>query len=163
MLEHGGNLNEAIARFGRARADWIDLSTGITPHPYPVPPLAADCWHRLPQPDPALLDAARAYYGAAQLLPVAGSQAAIQALPRLRTPCRVAIAAPAYAVHAHRWRQVGHQVTEVAYAELESALPQCDVMVVCNPNNPTGACVAPALLLAWAAQLARRGGWLVVD
>jgi cobalamin biosynthetic protein CobC len=40
---------------------------------------------------------------------------------------------------------------------------QCDVMVVCNPNNPTGARVAPAILRDWAQRLALRGGWLVVD
>jgi cobalamin biosynthetic protein CobC len=36
-------------------------------------------------------------------------------------------------------------------------------MVVCNPNNPTGDTFARATLLAWAARLAERGGWLVVD
>jgi cobalamin biosynthetic protein CobC len=51
----------------------------------------------------------------------------------------------------------------VPYDGLALALPDCDVMVVCNPNNPTGATVAPQQLLAWAAQLAARGGWLIVD
>jgi len=40
MLEHGGNLRDAAIRFGRAPEDWIDLSTGINPQWYPVPPLA---------------------------------------------------------------------------------------------------------------------------
>ena len=35
--DHGGNLDAAVARFGGARADWIDLSTGINPQPYPLP------------------------------------------------------------------------------------------------------------------------------
>ncbi|HEX5343787.1 MAG TPA: aminotransferase class I/II-fold pyridoxal phosphate-dependent enzyme, partial [Duganella sp.] len=38
-----------------------------------------------------------------------------------------------------------------------------DVVVVVNPNNPTGATVPAAQLLQWAEQLAARGGWLVVD
>jgi len=38
-----------------------------------------------------------------------------------------------------------------------------DVVVVCNPNNPTGELVPPAELLRWAAELGARGGWLVVD
>jgi cobalamin biosynthetic protein CobC len=38
-----------------------------------------------------------------------------------------------------------------------------DVLVVCNPNNPTGATVSAVQLLDWAAALAARGGWLVVD
>ena len=89
MLEHGGNLREARLRYGGA--DWIDLSTGINPLGYPAPPLAPDAWQRLPEPDGALLGAACAYYGAPRLLPVAGTQAAIQALPRLRAPSRVTV------------------------------------------------------------------------
>jgi len=163
MLEHGGNLHAAIARFGRPRSAWLDLSTGINPQPYPVPALAADAWHRLPEEHSGLAAAAAQYYGAPAMLPVAGTQAAIQALPCLRPPSRVVVAAPAYAEHAHCWRRSGHAVREVSYAELGTAVADCEVMVVCNPNNPTGATVAVALLREWAAQLAARGGWLIVD
>lgn len=163
MLEHGGNLHDAAIRFGRAPEDWLDLSTGINPHWYPVPALAGDAWHRLPEADPELARAACAYYGAPRLLPVAGTQAAIQALPRLRAPSRVVVAAPSYAEHAHHWAQHGHTLRQVAYAELDAAVAGCDVLVVCNPNNPTGAAVAPEALLRWAAELGARGGWLVVD
>ncbi len=163
MLEHGGNLRDAVIRFGRARKDWLDLSTGINPQPYPVPALAADAWHRLPEAAPALATAAQEYYNAPRMLPVAGTQAAIQALPRLRSPSRVVVAAPAYAEHAHHWAQAGHAMREVAYDELDAAVAGCDVMVICNPNNPTGATIAPEVLLDWAAQLALRGGWLIVD
>ena len=34
MLEHGGNLHDAIRRYGRPRAEWLDLSTGINPVSY---------------------------------------------------------------------------------------------------------------------------------
>ncbi|MEO6352316.1 MAG: threonine-phosphate decarboxylase, partial [Burkholderiaceae bacterium] len=113
MLEHGGNLRDAALRFNRPLQDWLDLSTGINPQPYPVPALAPDIWHRLPESDPALALAACAYYRAPLMLPVAGTQAAIQALPRLRSllhaPSRVVVAAPSYAEHAHHWSQHGHQ------------------------------------------------------
>lgn len=163
MLEHGGNLHDAIRRYQRPREDWLDLSTGINPQAYPVPVIASDAWHRLPEPSTALLDAAQTYYGAPQLLPVAGTQAAIQGLPRLRAKSKVVVAAPSYAEHAFQWRQAGHAVTEAPYAQLESAVADCDVMVVCNPNNPTGEFVAPEVLLCWSAQLAAKGGWLIVD
>lgn len=163
MLEHGGNLRTAAARFGHVPSDWIDLSAGLNPHWYPVPPLANNVWHRLPEPDPQLAIAACAYYGAPQLLAVAGTQAAIQALPRLRAPSRVVVASPSYAEHAHHWRRHGHSMREVRYDELDQAVAGCDVLVVCNPNNPTGATLAPAQLLGWAEALAARGGWLVVD
>ncbi|HJU70563.1 MAG TPA: threonine-phosphate decarboxylase CobD [Paucimonas sp.] len=163
MLEHGGNLREAAIRFGRPLEDWLDLSTGINPQPYPVPAPAAHAWHRLPESDPALVMAAQDYYGAPHMLPVAGTQAAIQALPRVRARARVVVSAPSYAEHAHSWTQAGHAVREVPYERLEQNLDEAEVMVVCNPNNPTGTMVAPELLLAWAQCLAARGGWLVVD
>ncbi|MBV8633836.1 MAG: threonine-phosphate decarboxylase [Burkholderiaceae bacterium] len=162
-LEHGGKLAEAMVRYGHVREAWVDLSTGINPQSYSAPMLPADAWHRLPEASPDLIDAARAYYRVTQLLPVAGSQAAIQALPRLRPASRVAIGAPAYAEHAYRWRRAGHEVLEVPHAELHSKVDSCDVLVVCNPNNPTGATIASEVLLEWAERLARRGGWLVVD
>jgi cobalamin biosynthetic protein CobC len=161
MLEHGGNLRQATLRYGRA--DWLDLSTGINPEWYPAPAIAGNAWHRLPEPDPALVQAAQAYYGAPLMLPVAGTQAAIQALPCLRLPSRVVVAAPSYAEHAHHWAQHGHKLRQVPYDALDAAISECDVMVVVNPNNPTGATVPREKLLDWAAQLSARGGWLVVD
>ncbi len=163
LLEHGGNLREAARAYDRPLEQWIDLSTGINPHWYPVPATTPNAWHRLPEADPALPDAACAYYGAPAMLPVAGTQAAIQALPRLRAPGRVVVAAPSYAEHAHHWGQHGHQLRQVPYAQLNDAVDECEVLVVCNPNNPTGARIAPEQLLAWAETLAARGGWLVVD
>ncbi|MEW7851499.1 threonine-phosphate decarboxylase CobD [Massilia aurea] len=161
MLEHGGNLREAARHYGRD--DWIDLSTGINPHGYPAPAPAPAAWLRLPEPDPALLVAASAYYRAPSLLPVAGTQAAIQALPRLRAPSRVAVSAPSYAEHAHHWGQHGHMLRQVAYTELEAAIDDSDVVVVVNPNNPTGETIVPERLLGWATRLHARGGWLIVD
>ncbi|NUU01698.1 threonine-phosphate decarboxylase CobD [Herbaspirillum robiniae] len=169
MLEHGGNLNDAALHYGRARSAWLDLSTGINPVPYPAPTPAADAWHRLPEPSVDLVRAACAYYGAPRLLPVAGTQAAIQALPQLRLqrdgrPARVVVAAPIYAEHAHCWQRAGHVVQEVAYEQLDAAAAgDCQVLVLCNPNNPTGAMVEPGRLLRWAQLLHARGGWLVVD
>lgn len=161
MLEHGGKLREATQRYGRA--DWLDLSTGLNPNGYPAPALASDAWHRLPENDPALLDAAQRYYRAPGMLAVAGTQAAIQALPRLRAASRVVVASPSYAEHLHNWSQHGHRTCAVPYEQLEAATDNADVLVVCNPNNPTGETVPRATLLEWAHRLAARGGWLVVD
>ena len=46
--DHGGGLDAAIAAFGGTRAEWLDLSTGINPAPYPIGPLAEDAWTALP-------------------------------------------------------------------------------------------------------------------
>jgi len=161
-LEHGGRVRAAAQRYGIPEHGWLDLSTGINPDGWPVPVLPAGIWQPLPQDEDGLADAARNYYGASsQLLAVAGSQAAIQALPRLRAPCRVALLATSYAEHAHAWQQHGHEVCRVAEAEILQG--DAEVVVIVNPNNPTGKRYSVADLLALHERLAARGGWLVVD
>jgi cobalamin biosynthetic protein CobC len=160
MLEHGGALLAAAARYGIEPAGWLDLSTGINPAGWPAPPVPAAVWQRLPEAEDGLAQAAAAYYGCSDILPVAGSQAAIQTLPRLRAASRVGVPHPAYAEHAHAWRAAGHAVLAWDAAMGVEAL---DVLVLVHPNNPGGQTYAPAELLDWHARLAARGGWLVVD
>ena len=81
-IRHGGNLREAARRYGIALGDWLDLSTGINPRAYPVPPVPIDAWRRLPEDADGLAELAAHHYGAPGALPVAGSQAAIRALDR---------------------------------------------------------------------------------
>ena len=160
MLEHGGKLLAAAARYGIKQDNWLDLSTGINPAGWPAPAIPAAVWQRLPETEDGLLEAAAAYYGSAAVLPVAGSQAAIQALPRLRAACRVGVPHPAYAEHAHAWRAAGHAV--IAWDAGQNIDP-LDVLVLVHPNNPSGQTYTRAQLLDWHARLAARGGWLVVD
>ncbi|WP_312726848.1 threonine-phosphate decarboxylase CobD [Stutzerimonas kunmingensis] len=163
MLEHGGRLRAAAQRYGIPLSDWLDLSTGIAPYHPPLPSISSCAWTRLPEPEDGLEVAARQYYGARAVLPVAGSQSAIQALPRLRGSARVGIVSPCYAEHAEAWRRAGHRVVELCEASVPRALDQLDVLVVVNPNNPTGQLIAPQRLLEWRSELAAYGGWLVVD
>lgn len=151
---HGGAIAAAARSFGIPASDWLDLSTGISPHSFPVPPLAAQTWHCLPDAGAVanLQTVAATYYGApgpACVLPVAGTQAAIQWLPRiLGTAQNVAVLAPTYAEHARAWAAAGHRVQLVGRAEeVPSA---CRTVVIVNPNNPDGRILAPAQLLALA-------------
>lgn len=162
-LHHGGRLRQASARYGILLADWLDLSTGINPNGWPVPTIPQSVWSRLPEEEDGLKQAAADYYGTDRLLPVAGSQAAIQALPRLRAPSRVAVLVPGYAEHAAAWERAGHIVTPVAADQVAACLPHTDVLLLIHPNNPTGARFPLERLFQWQALLAARGGWLVVD
>ena len=130
MLEHGGKLREATRRWNIPLADWLDLSTGISPWAYPVPAIPAVVWQRLPEQDDGLEAAAQSYYGAQHLLLLSGSQAGIQTLPRLFPQGRVAIPAPIYNEHPGAWRAAGHEL--VGWHQI------ADYAVVCNPANPTG-------------------------
>ncbi len=163
MLTHGGRLNRAVKRYQRPLEQWLDLSTGINPLGWPIPEVPASCWQRLPESDDGLEIAASQCYASPQLLPVAGSQAAIQALPKLRRSSRVTIIRPGYAEHAEAWRRAGHQVRECAATDIDSVVDSTDVLVVINPNNPSAHVHSVPQLLEWHQRLASRGGWLVVD
>lgn len=161
---HGGNLEAARAAFPGAPEPWIDLSTGINPWPYPLPPIPPDAWTRLPEPiaERRLREAAAACYGppsAAMVAAASGSQALIQLLPRLRPPGRVAILGPTYGEHAACWSGAGHRVLEVANPDEADA----EVLVVVNPNNPDGRVLPTDGLRRLAERQAARDGWLVVD
>lgn len=162
-IHHGGRLRAAAARYGIPLADWLDLSTGINPNGWPVPTLPASLWTRLPEDDDGLDAAAQDYYGTSSVLPVAGSQAAIQALPQLIPPCHVGVISPGYAEHAQAWRRAGHTVENVPSAEIDAATFRSNVIVLIHPNNPTGARFRHERLLRWHQALTTRGGWLIVD
>ncbi len=163
MLEHGGRVRAAAQRYGIPESDWLDLSTGINPNGWPVPAVPQEIWQHLPQDDDELHAAAQSYYGTSRLLAVAGSQAAIQALPRLRPPARVALVAPSYAEHAHAWLRHGHQVMPMSAAEILDIGDSVQVAVIVNPNNPSGKLFHRDELLRLHERLAARGGWLIVD
>ncbi|QZA79729.1 threonine-phosphate decarboxylase CobD [Deefgea piscis] len=160
---HGGNLLAVQARFGGGDADWLDCSTGISPYSYPLPAMPESVAQRLPQISAEFWAVLKGYYGSAQCLPVAGSQAAIVALPQLRAPCRVGVLRLSYAEHAWRWQQAGHTVILLARNEIDAALDTLDVLILVNPNNPDGQRWTAQQLLAMHAKLAARGAWLIVD
>ncbi len=163
MLEHGGYLIEAAKRYNIPLQQWIDLSTGINPNGWPVPEIPTECWRRLPETADELTGAASQYYQCYSILPVAGSQAAIQALPLLRSKSTVGVLKPAYAEHAYSWKNAGHDVVELEPQEIEAQLEKLDVLIIVNPNNPTGQLFDKDQLFEWHNILSRRKGWLIID
>ena len=163
MLEHGGHLINAAEKYNVPIQQWIDLSTGINPNGWPVPEIPAECWQRLPETADDLIVAARQFYQCESILPVAGSQAAIQTLPLLRSRSRVGVLSPAYAEHAYIWKKAGHEVIELEVEKIESHIPQLDVLIIINPNNPTGQRFNKDQLLRWHDGLNKHNGWLIID
>lgn len=163
---HGGDLDWAERRFGRPAAGWIDLSTGINPWPYPLPPVPTDAWTRLPTA-PArhnLLAMAAARYGAPSpetMVASPGSQSLIRLLPRLWPVQRIAVVGPTYGEHVASWGDAGHTVLE--HTDPEEAAGDAGIVVVTNPNNPDGRRFEPGALERIAGRLAARGGLLIVD
>lgn len=162
-LKHGGRILAAAEKYHIAKEEWVDLSTGLNPNGWPVPDVPAEVWQSLPEDDDGLQAAACQYYGCDACLPVAGSQAAIQTLPRLRPHSKVGVISPTYAEHEHKWKHSGHDVFQLRLEEVEKNINTLDVLVVVNPNNPTGEIIEIKKLLDWYQCLSNRGGWLIVD
>jgi cobalamin biosynthesis protein CobC len=161
-IRHGGNLLQAARRYSIPAQDWLDLSTGINPCGYPVPPVPPDAWRRLPEDDDGLAACAARYYDAPAALPVAGSQAAIRALPAHLQRGVVGVAPLTYGEYAPAFERAGHRVVTLDVSD--RTLPgELDHLIVANPNNPTTERVDRNVLLGWHEQLARRGGSLIVD
>lgn len=131
--DHGGGLDAAAQHYGGTRADWLDLSTGINPVPYPVGTFTSDAWTALP--DRAafdrLIDAARSFWSVpenAEIVPAQGASALIASMPHVFVGSTVDIPTPTYNEHAAAFRAQHYRVTE----------GKADLRVLVHPNNPDG-------------------------
>jgi cobalamin biosynthetic protein CobC len=185
MLEHGGHLLRFAQQYQIPVAQWLDLSTGVSPFTYPCSPIPTAVWNRLPELNDGLEQAAATYYGCNTLLAVAGSQAAIMALPQAVTASRgqtglVALPRVGYKEHQHAWqsyrnteqtdndtnRDTNRELWEIEYYEdipSSSLLDRADVVLFINPNNPAAVKVPVAQLQQWQVQLQQHQGLLIVD
>jgi len=112
---HGGRIDVAALLYPAAPRPWIDLSTGINPVAWPVPPIPPARYQRLPlaRDIADMIEAAAAAYGRpanAAILPVPGSELALRLLPRLLGAGRVGILTPTYGSHQAAWRDAGAEV-----------------------------------------------------
>ncbi|MDP2560436.1 threonine-phosphate decarboxylase CobD [Psychrobium sp. 1_MG-2023] len=168
-LIHGGQLQKVAAAFNIAESNWLDLSTGIAPYSYPIPDIPTSLWQQLPQPNEQLTIAAQHYYQAQQLLVTNGSQAVIKALPSLwRQQCSdnsiVYLPLHGYKEHQQAWVNAGYTVAHYheQLPELAQLTPHC-VLVVINPNNPTGKLFNRDELTDYQLKIDKLGGLLVLD
>ena len=131
--DHGGGVDAAIARWGGARADWIDLSTGINPVPYALPPLSPDLWTALPDAgaQARLITAARRFWrvpDGADILAAPGASVLIARMPDLAGGRNVWIPQPTYNEHAAAFAAAGYRMGDRG----------AEVHVHVHPNNPDG-------------------------
>ncbi|WP_020406262.1 aminotransferase class I/II-fold pyridoxal phosphate-dependent enzyme [Hahella ganghwensis] len=168
---HGGDLYSASRHYGIPLDYWIDLSTGINPDPYPVADPDPIAFQRLPYLSPLLLERASGYYGNAQLLPISGTQTAIQSLPGCLTSFPLLVPRIGYQEHALQWSKSGAEIISYPSFDQEEASDfidrylqknRCCHLLVINPNNPTGMRFPPEKLREWADRL-DEGCYLIVD
>ncbi|MCJ2187151.1 threonine-phosphate decarboxylase [Novosphingobium beihaiensis] len=154
FLTHGGRLDEACTRFGGDPGDWLDLSTGINPCPWPGAETIRADWRALPDVRALrqLEEAAAAHFGADPALccAVPGSEAGLRALGRiLDLPAR------------HVPLTYGTYAQAFAPARQGHAGPSA--LIVTNPNNPDGRLYPREDLVFTLGRQQQAVGWLIAD
>ncbi|CDO38242.1 threonine-phosphate decarboxylase [Novosphingobium sp. KN65.2] len=157
-VRHGGRLHEACRRYGGRPQDWLDLSTGINPEPWPAASLPATDWSRLPEPDAlSELEArAAAHFGVdpVHCCAIGGSELAIRLVARLLDLPGCSLQ-PAYGSHEEAFAGPPANFAEVP--------EQPTALIFANPNNPDGRLRQGQDILVWSDRLTAEGSWLVVD
>jgi len=186
-LIHGGQLQKVAEQFNIPTSDWLDLSTGIAPYSYPIPNIPSAAWQQLPQQNNSLITAAKHYYQCNSLLVTNGSQAIIKALPSLwqsrkkeqkkeqqknNTATHVYLPLYGYKEHAHAWSNAKHNAksnTEYHLHYYHDELPPVNelqpncILVIINPNNPTGKLFTYEELTRYQQAIKTLNGLLVID
>ena len=134
--DHGGGIDAACARYGGARSDWLDLSTGINPVPYPIGDVPKADWTALPDSGALgeLIAAARRFWSVpetAQIVAAPGASAIIARMPDLCGTGPAWIPGPTYNEHAAAFAARGG-------AQAIAKDPDAPVHVYVHPNNPDG-------------------------
>ena len=167
---HGGNVTALAGRLGCPAADIVDMSSNVNPLGSPARLMdhlvgALERIRQLPEADAGSTVSRMArYLGCTPASVVAGNGTTdlIYRLPRALTPRRVLIVGPTYADYADACRQNGISPRflmagpetdfHVDIDRLDRAVGQADLVVICNPNNPTGVLTDPDAIDALCAR-----------
>jgi cobalamin biosynthetic protein CobC len=134
--DHGGGLDGAIASYGGTRSEWLDLSTGINPVPYPLGDVTPDAWTALPDHTAAarLERAARKFWNVpddVKIIAAPGASALIARMPQLGVHLRYHIDTPTYNEHAAAFDAAG-------IARSNDPKDGAATHIFVHPNNPDG-------------------------
>lgn len=176
---HGGNLQAAAQRFRRAPEDFLDFSSNINPLGPPPGLFEHLAQHleemvRYPVPQASLLRQALADslgLPATRLLLGNGASELIHLLFLYLRPRRVLLPVPSFSEYARAAQLVGARVVPFLmspgdppdFQSFMAAFEGCDFLVLCNPNNPTGAGWNRPVLEEIIGQTRMRGITLLVD
>ena len=148
-MQHGGDIELAVKKYGGARENWIDLSTGINGASYPWQQNIGVELRNLPSNKLLvnLEEAASTAYKVAEnteTAAVSGAQQIINLLPIcLKSYNSVAILGPTYNEYEKTFKNSGIKTQTVSQV---SGLSSSDIAIIVNPNNPTGKVIAEEIL-----------------
>ena len=131
--KHGGKLDEAVLQFGGRKSEWMDLSTGINPRPYPFKKVGQMLWERLPDDNDFedIYKAAHNFWNVPKssvVLGASGVSSLIAIIPFLNPLSTVSIQQPTYSEYKLSFERVGYKVLKTGG----------EINVIVNPNNPDG-------------------------
>ena len=161
---HGGRLSEAAREFGLSKDAFIDFSANINVLAPVVPPADWEKWRAqitcYPEADArSLRDQLACLNGVStdHILPTGGAIEALYLAARLFARCRIGIIEPAFSDYHRAFQAAGcepkrialaHEMWHAPISAWEHLLHPFDVVVLGNPNNPTGALQTRGQLLA---------------
>ena len=138
IREHGGDIDNAIKKYGGNKDDWIDLSTGINPNHYPYKLINIRELQNLPYKNDIdnLNKLAKKYFQTtACVRAVSGAQGGINILPFLLPNKTVSILSPTYNEYQNVF---SNSLKKIINVKNLSELKKSQIAIICNPNNPDG-------------------------
>lgn len=146
----------------------LDLSGSVAPFQMALKDMPASVWA-----SPDLLRSrfhleAMRFFECESVLAVTGIESGISALARLFQTwygsMRVVLAEPSFDQWDKRFRRANHVVLDWPVdLVLEGEIPECDVVVLGRPVNPTCQMIDIPQVKALARRLREQGGWLILD
>lgn len=180
-MQHGGNVARYQREWGWKREEMADFSANLNPLGPPDSVLEAmrEALAHIadyPDPDGEIVRAALAEkWGVPVDRFLLGNGAAelIFLAMRLIRPRRIATVAPAFREYEQAAKLEGSEIVrillpaETGFAvkrePLLTILPDVDMLVLANPNNPTGRCVDRTVMLDLLQAAADGDKWLLID
>ncbi len=176
---HGGDLIRAANKWGLDSREIIDFSSNINPLG-PPPGLIDHLKERLPDitayPTPQARELREGLAGflgvpAERLLLGNGANELIHYIILWRRPKRVLVPAPSFSEYERAAVLAGSVVERYSlmpgetpkFSTLGSSLEKGDLLVLCNPNNPTGVLYLRREVLPLIESAAKRGAEVMID
>ena len=146
----------------------LDLSGSVAPFPLPLADMPASIWSNPDTLRSQFHLEARRYFECESVLAVTGIESGISALARLFQTwygsMRVVLAEPSFDQWDKRFRRANHVVLDWPVDMiLEGEIPECDVVVLGRPVNPTCQMISIKQIKLLAYRLRQQGGWLILD
>ncbi len=176
---HGGDLVRAANKWGLDGREIVDFSSNINPLG-PPPGLIDHLKKRLPDisayPTPQARELREGLAGfldvpVERLLLGNGANELIHHIILWRRPKKVLVPAPSFSEYERAAVLAGSDVERYSlmpdettdFSELASTLEKGDLLVFCNPNNPTGVLYPRRELLSMVEYAAKRGAEVMID